>query len=110
MSEALFERIYTLVRQVPCGRVTTYGSVARQLGCTARTVGFAMAALPKGSDVPWQRVINSQGKVSVRVDGYGNLVQKELLISEGVAFDARERVDLERYTWNFDRQGSLEEE
>lgn len=102
MPKPLYEQIYGLVRQVPGGRVTTYGAVARQLGCTARTVGFAMAALSQGSDVPWQRVINSQGRVSVRVDGYGNIIQKELLLCEGIEFDSGGRVDLKRYAWDFD--------
>lgn len=101
MTNQLYDRIYALVRQVPPGHVTTYGDVARLLGCTARTVGFAMAALPDGHDVPWQRVINSQGKVSPRADGDGSRIQQVLLEAEGVCFDRGERVDLGRYGWNF---------
>lgn len=97
----LYPRIYSLVRQVPAGRVTTYGELARLVGCTARTVGFAMAALPVGHDVPWQRVINSQGKVSPRTDGDGSLVQKVLLEAEGVFFDERQKVALGKYLWQF---------
>jgi methylated-DNA-protein-cysteine methyltransferase-like protein len=93
----LYSRIYALVSLIPPGRVTTYGRIARQAGCTARTVGFAMAALPVGHDVPWQRVINSQGKVSPRRNGDGDLIQRLLLEAEGVRFDARGRVDLVRY-------------
>lgn len=96
----LYSRIYALVRLVPPGRVTTYGSIARQAGCTARTVGFAMAALPAGHDVPWQRVINSQGKISPRQNGDGDLIQRLLLETEGVQFDARGRADLGCYGWN----------
>ena len=95
----LYDRIYTLVRQVPSGRVTTYGRIGRLAGCTGRTVGFAMAALPACSDVPWQRVINSQGRISPRADGDGSLIQRHLLEAEGICFDSRERVDLERYGW-----------
>ena len=90
----LYNRIYALVRQIPPGRVITYGGIARQVGCTARTVGFAMAALPAGHDVPWQRVINSQGQVSPRRNDDGALIQRQLLEAEGVPFDARGRVDL----------------
>ena len=97
----LYPRIYALVRQVPPGRVTTYGRIARLTGCTARTVGFAMAALPAGHDVPWQRVINGQGKVSPRRDGDGNLIQRLLLEAEGIPFDARESVDLDAFGWAF---------
>lgn len=95
----LYGRIYALVHQVPPGRVTTYGRIARLLGCTARTVGFAMAALPAGHDVPWQRVINSRGMVSARRTGDGTLVQRLVLEAEGVRFDATGRIDLAVYGW-----------
>jgi methylated-DNA-protein-cysteine methyltransferase-like protein len=88
------------VRQVPRGRVTTYGAVAKILGgCTAREVGYAMAATPKGSDVPWQRVINSQGKISPHGDGYGTSIQRRLLEEEGIVFDAAGKIDLKKYGW-----------
>jgi methylated-DNA-protein-cysteine methyltransferase-like protein len=93
----LYNRIYALVRQIPPGRVTTYGYIARQIGCTARTVGFAMAALPAGHDLPWQRVINSQGQVSPRRHDAGAIIQRQLLEAEGVRFDTRGRVDLSLY-------------
>ena len=103
MGKTLFDRIYRLLRQVPAGHVTTYGAIANQLGCTARTVGFAMAALPKGNDVPWHRVVNYQGRISPRSNGHGSLVQEKLLINEGIAFNTDGRIDLEQYTWNFTR-------
>jgi methylated-DNA-protein-cysteine methyltransferase-like protein len=95
----LYPRIYALVRQIPSGRVTTYGRVAKRVGCSARLVGFAMAALPAGHDVPWQRVINSEGKISPRRDGDGDLMQRSLLEAEGVWFDAQGRIPLDRYEW-----------
>ena len=96
--ERLYARIYTVVRQIPRGKVATYGQVAEIVGdCTARVVGYAMAAAP--DDVPWQRVINSQGRVSER-PGLGPAVQRQMLEREGVVFDARDRVDLKRYGWN----------
>jgi methylated-DNA-protein-cysteine methyltransferase-like protein len=79
--------------------VITYGRIARLVGCTARVVGFAMAALPAGHDVPWQRVINSRGEVSPRSNGDGGLIQRLLLEGEGVSFAPRGRVDLARYGW-----------
>lgn len=97
----LYQRIYALVRQVPPGYVTTYGRIGQLTGCTARTVGFAMAALPPGSDVPWQRVINSQGKVSPRSDGEGNLLQRDLLETEGLRFARNLRIDLTEFGWDF---------
>jgi methylated-DNA-protein-cysteine methyltransferase-like protein len=96
----LYPRIYALVRQVPPGKVTTYGRIARRLCCTARTVGFALAALPAAHDLPWQRVINSQGQVSPRRDGDGKQIQRLLLEAEGVRFDAQGRVDLAAQGWD----------
>ena len=58
-----------------------------------------MAALPTVHDLPWQRVINSQGKVSPRRNGDGDIIQRQLLEAEGVRFDARGRVDFVRYGW-----------
>lgn len=97
----LYQRIYAMVQQIPPGYVSSYGRIGQLSGCTARTVGFAMAALPSGSDVPWQRVINSQGKVSPRTDGDGNLLQRDLLEAEGLCFDAQQRIDLTVHGWNF---------
>ena len=100
MAPSLFQKIHALIRQIPCGYVATYGQLGRVVGCSARTVGFALAALPAGTDVPWQRVINSRGEVSPRRDGERDLLQRDLLEAEGVCFDQRGRVDLERYGWH----------
>ena len=100
--EQLYERIYALVRLIPPGKVTTYGRIAELVGgCTARMVGYAMAALKYRSfpDVPWQRVINAQGKISIRGDGFGHIVQRALLEEEGVLFDADGRVDFSKFGW-----------
>ena len=98
----LYERIYEMVRRIPPGRVTTYGRIAALVGgCTARMVGYAMAALKRvtAPDVPWQRVINAKGKVSVHGDGIGNAIQRHILEQEGVVFDTDGRVDFERFGW-----------
>ena len=99
----MYPRIYALVREVPPGLVTTYGEVGRAAGCTARTVGFAMAALKPGSDVPWQRVINAKGQVSPRQDGEGNILQRDLLEAERVDFSAAGSIDLEKHGYRFAR-------
>ena len=99
--DQLYPRIYALVRRIPAGHVTSYGQLARLVGTTPRTVGFAMAALPPGTDVPWQRVINSQGKISPRTDGEGNVLQRDLLEAEGILFDDKGRIDLIRFGWMF---------
>ncbi len=89
-----------MVRRVPKGKVATYGQVARIAGrCSARMVGYAMAALPEGSRVPWQRVINAQGKISARSHSDGDVRQRVMLEKEGVKFDAKGRVDLLIFQW-----------
>jgi methylated-DNA-protein-cysteine methyltransferase-like protein len=96
----VYEEIYDIVRQIPPGKVATYGQIARMVsGCTARMVGYAMAAIPEGTDVPWQRVINSQGKISPHGYGYGSALQRELLIAEGIQFDLNGRVDFGQFGW-----------
>ena len=96
--DPLYTRIYAVVRQIPPGRVATYGQIAAIVGnCTARIVGYAMAACP--DDVPWQRVVNAQGKVSPRADHWGAEVQRLRLQEEGIAFDAGYRLDLEAVRW-----------
>ncbi len=101
-----YEQVWKIVRQVPSGKVITYGKVADYIpppagvpgedyrSNRARWVGYAMAACPK--DVPWQRVINAQGKISTRK---GAEEQRRLLEAEGVVFDAHGKIDLARYGW-----------
>jgi methylated-DNA-protein-cysteine methyltransferase-like protein len=92
----LYARIYQIVRQVPPGKVVAYGQIANMLGaCSARQVGYAMAALKDSKemlDVPWQRVINSQGRCSTFGGGIGTSMQAELLCQEGIHFDETSRV------------------
>jgi methylated-DNA-protein-cysteine methyltransferase-like protein len=101
-------RIYAVVRRIPRGRVATYGQVAALAGCAghARQVGYALHALAEDSTVPWQRVVNARGEVSPRrMPGWDGL-QRALLEREGVAFDARGRIDLARRRWRPARSGS----
>jgi len=100
-------QVWEIVRQVPLGKVTTYGQVSKMIpppgdmpqrsydAFGPRWVGGAMAACP--DDVPWQRVINSKGEISLRP---GAEKQRQLLESEGVEFDDRNRVDLKKYRWS----------
>jgi methylated-DNA-protein-cysteine methyltransferase-like protein len=100
-------QVWEIVRQVPPGKVTTYGQIAKMIpppddmpqrsyeAFGPRWVGGAMAACAE--DVPWQRVINSQGKLSLRP---GAEEQARLLEDEGVEFSASGKVDFERYGWN----------
>lgn len=101
MTLRLYELIYTVIRQIPSGKVATYGQIANIIGeCSPRMVGYALAALKSGSDVPWQRVINSQGKISLRNHGGESLLQRQLLLAEGICFDDNGRIDLNKYGWS----------
>jgi methylated-DNA-protein-cysteine methyltransferase-like protein len=95
---ALYEKIYLVTAQIPPGEVATYGDVARVVGggCDGRTVGEALGALPdtRFREVPWQRVINREGGISLR-----GSQQRVLLEAEGVEFDADGRVSLVRFRW-----------
>ena len=97
-----YPRIYAIVRQIPRGRVATYGQIAAIEGSSsARMVGYAMAAL-SGSDrtVPWQRVLNRTGAVSERSGGGGTSRQRGALEAEGVLFDAAGRIDFDAVGWD----------
>jgi methylated-DNA-protein-cysteine methyltransferase related protein len=96
-----WQRIWRLVSRIPAGRVATYGQIAALAGLPgqARQVGYALAALPAGSDVPWQRVVNARGEVSPRSSFDGAPRQRLLLLEEGILFDAGGRIDLRRHRW-----------
>lgn len=100
-SDSSYRRIYAVVRRIPKGRVATYGQIAELAGLAghARQVGYALHATPDDVAIPWHRVINAKGEVSLRrmpgCDGY----QRALLEDEGVVFDLRGRVSLGRFGW-----------
>jgi methylated-DNA-protein-cysteine methyltransferase-like protein len=96
-----YRRIYAAVSRIPKGRVATYGQIAAvaRLPRQARLVGYAMHALPADSDVPWHRVVNAAGKISIRGDGLGHdELQAQLLKREGVRF-VKDAIPLARYRW-----------
>jgi methylated-DNA-protein-cysteine methyltransferase-like protein len=99
--EGAYARIYAVVRRIPRGRVATYGQVAELAGLAghARQVGYALHALPAGSAVPWHRVLNAVGAVSLRTAPGDELTQRQLLEREGLRFDARGRVRLTAVRW-----------
>ena len=97
-----YELYYDVIRRVPRGRVATYGTIAREarMPGRARHVGYALAALPDDHDVPWQRVVNAKGEVSRRSAAVGyERLQQVMLEAEGVEFDERGRIDLDRFGW-----------
>jgi methylated-DNA-protein-cysteine methyltransferase related protein len=95
---AFFARVWALVRQIPRGRVASYGQIAALLGVArgARAVGWALRALPEAEArrVPWHRVVGAGGRIAVR-DGAGMHVQRARLLAEGVPFRGA-RVDVSR--------------
>ena len=97
-----WQRVYSVVALVPPRRVATYGQIAvlAGLGRGARQVGYALHALPPGTAVPWQRVINSRGEISLRRAGGHEATQRIRLEQEGVRFDSRGRVDLDEFGWD----------
>ena len=100
------QRVYELVRQVPRGALTTYGDVARTLGAVqvSRHVGNALAALRDhggGEPVPWQRVVNSKGKISFPPGSPSFERQREALEEEGVTVSDDGRVPLRERRWTF---------
>jgi len=99
-SHRSWDRIYAVVDRIPPGRVATYGQVAEVAGLPgqARQVGWALHALRSSTRVPWQRVVNVRGRLSVRASGHER-EQRRLLEREGVRFDANGRIDLERDGW-----------
>ena len=97
-------RVYDLVRRIPAGRVMNYGGVAAMLGTprAARGVGYALGGLPEGTDVPWWRVVNRNGEISIRHDPVLARLQRALLEDENVAFDDEGRIDMRRFAWHPD--------
>jgi methylated-DNA-protein-cysteine methyltransferase related protein len=94
------EKVYKIVREIPSGKVMTYGQIAAILGegYTARTIGYVMHAA-ETENVPWQRVINSQGSCSTSKLFLPYNVQQRMLEDEGVFFDEKGKCDLEKHRW-----------
>lgn len=95
------EQVYAIVAQIPAGRVTTYGWIAKALGAprAARQVGWAMHQNTR-EDLPCHRVINRQGELSGGWAWGEPTIMRQLLEAEGVQFDQHERVNLRRYGWH----------
>lgn len=105
MSASFNQLVYALVRHIPSGKVLNYGRVAELLGTPygAREVGWALAALRGGAQgVPWFRVVNAQGRISIKGFPEGAAEQRALLEAEGITFDDRDRLDMQAHLWDPD--------
>jgi Predicted methylated DNA-protein cysteine methyltransferase len=100
MEKSAFDLIYDMVRQIPEGKVASYGQIAELAGNHrwARVVGYALHAVPEGSNIPWHRVVKKDGEVFEGADSLGGRRQTELLRDEGVGFTDG-RVDMKKYQW-----------
>jgi methylated-DNA-protein-cysteine methyltransferase-like protein len=107
-AEGTYNRIYAIVRQIPSGKVASYGDVARLAGLPgqARLVGYALHALPPHSSVPWQRVINAKGGISTVHTRVGAELEHRIrLEAEGIVFQANGRTSLQRFGWRPELDG-----
>ena len=100
MASDRYEKIWKTITKIPRGRVATYGQIAKLAGMEGqpRLVGYALHALPRGSSVPWHRVINAMGRISL--PGPTGRHQQLLLEKEGITFSAANRVNLHKFQWN----------
>jgi len=101
MASGFFQQVWQLVGQIPQGQVASYRQIAAMLGNprAARTVGWAMHSCPAELDLPWHRVINSKGKISLNADYTGGDLQRQLLETEGVYVDDNGIIDIQKYGW-----------
>ena len=102
-TEASFDhRVYAVVARIPHGQLATYGQIAELIGAygCARQVGWALRRLPLPSPVPWQRVVNAQGRIAMGPGREGSdWIQRELLLAEGIAVAPDGRLPLARHRW-----------
>jgi methylated-DNA-protein-cysteine methyltransferase-like protein len=100
MTDSFMLRIAQVIKRIPAGRVASYGQIAALAGNPqgARQVVWTLNALWEKEKLPWHRVINAQGRISL--PGKGGELQRTLLEQEGVGFDERGRIDLKRFGWN----------
>ena len=102
LMSGFYDEVHQATCLIPPGRVTTYGTLAAMLGrpMASRAVGYALRALPDDSEVPWHRVINAQGRISLKARHPQETDrQRRLLEREGIIFDAEERIDLRVFGW-----------
>ena len=102
------QKVYLTVSKIPYGKIATYGQIAEliyEYGC-ARQVGWALRRLKLPSTIPWYRVINSKGEITMSLSRNGtDWIQKDFLIKEGIKFNSKMKIDIKRYLWRPNRKG-----
>ena len=100
MYKSFYQRVVDIIKSIPEGRVTTYGNIARYAGNprAARQVAYILHASSKKENLPWHRVVNSKGGISLK-PRRGYELQKQMLNKEGVVFDNENHIDLHKYGW-----------
>lgn len=100
-AKSFTQRVVHIIKNIPSGKVCTYGYIAEMAGNPrgARQVAWILHSSSQKYDLPWHRVINSKGKISLKGDKYK--MQKQLLEKEGVIFDSNDVIDFEQYLWIF---------
>lgn len=95
------QKIWQVIASIPLGMVASYGQVASMAGLpnAARQVGRTLKHLPKDTRLPWHRVINAQGEISLPNSSPGHHIQKRRLQAEGIVFNANEKINLKRFGW-----------
>lgn len=101
-SDSFFEKVYEVARQIPCGRVTSYGAIAQYLGAkkSARMVGWAMNASHKKEDIPAHRVVNRKGLLTGKHHFEGTNLMQQLLENEGVIIQQNQIINFEELFWD----------
>ncbi len=102
MTESFTERVKTLIKEIPPGKVATYGQIATYAGNyrAARQVAWILHSSSRKDNLPWHRVINSKGHISLP-PGQGYETQKEMLEKEGIIFEEKDKINFDQYLWEF---------
>ena len=97
-----YQKVYITVSKIPYGKVATYGQIADLIYAygRARQIGWALRRLNLPSNIPWHRVINSKGLITMRMSRNGtDWIQKDLLVNEGIKFNTKLKINLKKYLW-----------
>ena len=100
MPKTFYQRVIAIIKSIPEGKVATYGQIATYAGNprAARQVSFILHSSSEKENLPWHRVINSKGSISLK-HGHGYELQKQMLKKEGITFKENDCIDLKRFLW-----------